>query len=268
MANSIDDLRDGSFLRFERGRATQGRRVFQRVYPAGKSGLAAIKTDFTLPQIGDAWDDVDYPQLRMVDVDLRIVSLDDQGRSICKITADYVDMSEIHVEGGSTTAGILTPFDADGNLIVVSREGDQFIAQIEQEESRGYMVIERVFTFGPAVETIEAWIKDRENRVNHDTFAGQPARCWRLARIEYELLFERIAFGSVLQQIYRLRFFCERRPARLVELYVGETKTSVPGWDAIVSYEADGVVPSDAVFTVKQRYQTLDFASLFTGVTL
>lgn len=268
MSHDIDDILEGTYIRFARGRATEGRRVFQRGYTGGVPGLAEILTDYTLPAISDAYDEQLYPQLRMVDADMKVTSTDrETGASIVRINFDYIDMSEIVVEGGSTTASIQTAFDSDGNRITVSREGDEYVALIEAEEARSYIVVERVLTFAPDIESIPVWIKARINRVNDDTWLGEPARCWRLARIEYEALFERVAFGNVNQKIYRVRFYAEHRPARQVELVAGETLETVAGWDAVVAYEVDGGVPSDAIFSVKQRYAELDFDALFSGVT-
>lgn len=268
MAANLDNLKEGTFIRFSMGRAVSGRKVFQRAYTGGVPGLAEILTDYTLPSIGDEYD-AQYPQLRVVDADMKVQSTDrTTGASIVHIQFDYIDMSEIHVDGGSTTATVQTPFDSDGNRITVSREGDEYVALIDVEEARSYLLVERVLTFAPEIEEIATWVKERVNRVNDDTFLGEPARCWRVARIEYELLFERIAFGNVNQKVYRVRIYAEHRPARDVELVAGESLETVAGWDAIVAYEADGVVPADAIFTVKQRYTEIDFATqIFYGIT-
>lgn len=266
MASNADNLKDGTFIRFSNGRAVEGRKVFQRVYLPGIAGLAQMLLDSTLPKIGDEYDG-SFPQLRVVDADLRVINLDKDGNSVVRVTVDYEDMGDIHISGGSTTASVLTSFDSTGARITVDRNGDEYVAQVEIEEARSFIVVERVLTFAPEFETVAEYVKGIVNTVNDDTFLGDAARCWRIARIEYELMFERVTGTNVVQQVYRMRYYIEHRPAKDIELVAGETFETVAGWDSIVAYEIDGAIPSDAIFSVVQKYAESDFDTVFSGVT-
>lgn len=258
MASNIDKLKEGTFIRFENGRAVEGRQVFQRIYPAGLAGLAAFVTDATLPQIGDAYDDA-YPTLKLVDIDISVKSADATGQNIVHVKCDYVDQGTAHVEGGASTATVLTSFDVDGNRIEVEHNGDSYVAQVPFEEPRRWIQIQIAQTFegSQADSGINAHVESTLNKVNADTFQNMPPRCWRVAKIDHELM--RDWFQGVQKKTYMVRYYLESRPVKVVELTPGGGTTNVAGWDTVIGYEADGAIPADAVFRVIELYGAIDF---------
>lgn len=266
--NNVDLLKEGTFIRFEAGRAVEGRKVFQRIYPAGLAGLAAMLTDMSLPQVGDAFDDL-YPSLKMIDARMDVRGVDAAGQSQVLVDCEYAAQDPVHVQGGSSTASVLTTFDRNGDRIIVSHAGDEYIAQVEYEEPRSWLQVQltQVFEGSQAESGIAAHIASTLNRVNADTFQGKAPRNWRVVSIDHELV--RDWFAGVQKKAYRCTYRIESRPARQVELTPGGGLTTVPGWDQTVAYEADGAIPSDAVFTVVELYDELDFGGgggVFSGV--
>lgn len=266
MASNVNDIMSGTGFRFEFGRPKEARRVFQRVYPAGLDALSAIQSDVTIPRVGNFHSN-GYLQLRCADITADVISLSQSGESIVRIIADYIDTGYVHIQFSSTTATISSPFDIDGNRVSVTYNGDEYLGRIEIEESRTTMQIERVVSLSPYQTTLAAWIEARENKCNDATFLGQPARCWRIAQIDAELLFETYDANILVDRTYRVRFFVEMRPARDLELTAGAPLTTVAGWDQLKYYEVDGNIPADAVVETVQTCETADFSAIFAGIT-
>lgn len=266
--NNVDLIADGTYLRFENGRAVEGRKVFQRTYSGGLDAFGAVKNDNTLPIVGDRFSS-DYPDLACISADITHRSQNEDGASALRIVAEFIDQGRVHIEGGSATATVLTSFDRQGNRLEVAYDGETYIAQVEYEEPRGYMLIELHKTFEGSA-TMAQYVRANLNKVNSADFEGLPPRCWRISKIDYQLV--RDWFQGVQRKAYRITFYVESLPPKLAELVPNEPKTLVPGWDKIVGFEQEGgIIPADAIFQVEELYDAAEFGGetgIFAGVNL
>lgn len=263
--NAVNDLQNGAGMLFEFGRAKEARRVFHRPYADGRDGLGQLKLDATLPRVGDFYSN-EFLELRASQISAEAIGGSADGKTEWRIVVEYIDVGYVHIQFGATTATITSPFDLDGNRNSVSYNGDEYVGLVEVEETRMTLEIERVVSISPYVTTIAAWVEARENKCNAATFLGHAARCWRIAQIDAELLFETYDFGVLVDRTYRVRYFLEQRPARSVELIAGGGLVAVPGWDELKYYEADGGVPVDAEIEAVVLYDEADFSSIFSGI--